>query len=92
MSTMDRIHHQLLRLSETKRVAVLNYLLSIEEEANATPPQVNRPIQERRERLRQALKEAMEQDPFREIADPVAWQRDLRLDRPLPGWNPSHDD
>lgn len=32
-----------------------------------------------------ALEEIRRLDPFRDIADPVAWQREIRKDRPLPG-------
>lgn len=40
---------------------------------------------EQRARLVQALEAAAELDPYREIEDPVAWQREIRKDRPLPG-------
>ena len=32
-----------------------------------------------------ALVRLRELNPFREVADPVAWQREIRQDRPLPG-------
>ncbi len=32
-----------------------------------------------------ALTRLRELNPFREVADPVAWQREIRQDRPLPG-------
>ncbi len=32
-----------------------------------------------------AMKELQALHPFREIEDPVAWQREIRRDRPLPG-------
>jgi hypothetical protein len=32
-----------------------------------------------------ALEQLRKLNPFREIADPVAWQREIRKDRPLPG-------
>ena len=31
--------------------------------------------------------EIVRRNPFRDIADPVQWQREMRLDRPLPGRN-----
>lgn len=40
---------------------------------------------ERLERRRQALDRLRQADPFREIADPSAWQRELRRDREVPG-------
>jgi hypothetical protein len=33
----------------------------------------------------EALEQLRKLNPFREIADPVAWQREIRKDRPLPG-------
>lgn len=33
----------------------------------------------------EALGRLRELNPFRSIADPVAWQREIRQDRPLPG-------
>jgi hypothetical protein len=33
----------------------------------------------------EALEQLRKLNPFREIADPVAWQREVRKDRPLPG-------
>lgn len=41
--------------------------------------------QERRKQAaRRALSELRESNPYLELADPVAWQRELRQDRPLP--------
>ena len=46
-------------------------------------------VQESERRLREAalaaLKRLRERGTFRGIADPVAWQREIRSDRPLPG-------
>jgi hypothetical protein len=38
-----------------------------------------------REMALAALKRLRERGTFRGIADPVAWQREIRSDRPLPG-------
>jgi len=37
------------------------------------------------QRRMEALKRVRELNPYRNIADPVAWQREIREDRPLPG-------
>ena len=37
------------------------------------------------ERRKTALAEIRRLNPFRDITDPVAWQRETRRDRPLPG-------
>ncbi len=36
-------------------------------------------------RRKEALEEIRQLDPYREIADPVAWQREIRQDVALPG-------
>lgn len=38
-------------------------------------------------RMSEALRRLAERDAFREIGDPVAWQRQARTERPLPGRN-----
>jgi hypothetical protein len=47
-----------------------------------TAPPANE--EERRARLREAMRRIRERDPFRSIADPVAWQRAMREDVTLP--------
>ena len=37
------------------------------------------------ERRKVALAEVRRLDPYRGVTDPVAWQREIRQDRPLPG-------
>ncbi|HLL90545.1 MAG TPA: hypothetical protein VK324_14690 [Tepidisphaeraceae bacterium] len=39
----------------------------------------------RRRQLAEALEDLARANPFREITDPAAWQREIRKDRPLPG-------
>lgn len=38
-----------------------------------------------RETALAALRQLQEMGTFKEITDPVAWQREIRKDRPLPG-------
>ncbi|HTE22280.1 MAG TPA: hypothetical protein VK674_04540 [Candidatus Limnocylindria bacterium] len=38
-----------------------------------------------RARIQELLKELQEVGAYKAIKDPVAWQRDIRRDRPLPG-------
>ena len=49
---------------------------------SATRPQATPEMLRRRKEAFQKLREL---NPFREIEDPVAWQREIRKDRPLPG-------
>jgi hypothetical protein len=39
----------------------------------------------RSQQLANILKNLSKLDPFRDIEDPVEWQREIRKDRPLPG-------
>ncbi len=39
----------------------------------------------RGKRMGELLQKLAETNPFAEITDPVAWQREIRKDRPLPG-------
>jgi antitoxin component of MazEF toxin-antitoxin module len=38
-----------------------------------------------RKRIQELLKQLQEIGAYKDIKDPVAWQRDIRKDRPLPG-------
>jgi hypothetical protein len=51
-------------------------------------PAVDETPEERAERGKQmadALRQLAEMNAFEDISDPVAWQREIRKDRPLPG-------
>ena len=47
------------------------------------PPSTEKPLEEMD--LKEIFEELVRLDPFRDIDDPVAWQREIRKDRPLPG-------
>lgn len=40
---------------------------------------------QRKRRLAEAIRKLQALSPFSGIPDPVAWQREIRKDRPLPG-------
>ena len=48
-------------------------------------PATGESIEERRRRIQAAFQVLQDRGTFKSIADPVAWQRDIRQDRPLPG-------
>jgi hypothetical protein len=58
-------------------------------ETAASPIKAPRPRRvatpEMLERRKAALIEIRRLNPYRDITDPVAWQREQRVDRPLPG-------
>jgi antitoxin component of MazEF toxin-antitoxin module len=43
------------------------------------------PVRQNRKAVQQAIKNLQQIGAFRTIKDPVAWQREIRQDRPLPG-------
>jgi len=51
----------------------------------ATPDETPEDRAARGKRMADALRELAKSNPFRDITDPVAWQREIRQDRPLPG-------
>jgi antitoxin component of MazEF toxin-antitoxin module len=44
------------------------------------------PIQDRN-RIQEVLRQLQDTDVYKDIKDPVAWQREIRKDHPLPGRN-----
>ena len=85
MNTLDVIAEHAARFPESLKVELLHYTLFLEQKLN-NPIHTSRLIEsERRQLLRDSLEAAVQVNPFREIADPVAWQREMRRDRPLPG-------
>jgi len=53
--------------------------------ANGAAPAVPRATPEMLRRRKEAFEKLRQLNPFREIPDPVAWQKEIRKDRPLPG-------
>ena len=53
--------------------------------ASPSEPTNDLPKGERGRRMRAALEELARSGAFADIKDPVAWQREIRKDRPLPG-------
>ena len=51
----------------------------------STQPLPPMALEERRGKIEAALKTLRDRGTFASIVDPVAWQRDIRQDRPLPG-------
>jgi hypothetical protein len=51
----------------------------------STQPLTPAALEERRGKIESALKILRDRGTFASIADPVAWQREIRQDRPLPG-------
>lgn len=74
-------HAQHLKPSEQKEV--MDFVLFLEQRAGRPVAEVD--DDERGRRLAEALRQLQAVDPFKDIADPIAWQREIRQDRSLPG-------
>jgi hypothetical protein len=57
----------------------------VEVEIAFPDPEPESACRRRRQRAAAALKQLAASGAFDEIEDPVAWQREIRKDRPLPG-------
>jgi hypothetical protein len=57
--------------------------LSLGDKTSLPPAQKQKP--QDREHIQQLWKELQDLKPFKGIKDPVAWQREIRKDRSLPG-------
>jgi hypothetical protein len=82
---LQQIQHYAATMPLSSQAELLNYAIYLERKAQEKTPVIS--AQARRDRLATALAQAVALNPFAEIADPVAWQREQRHDRPLPGRN-----
>lgn len=53
--------------------------------ANGTSPALPQATPEMLRQRKEAFEKLRQMNPFRDIPDPVAWQKEIRKDRPLPG-------
>jgi len=81
---LKQVQQHAATLPLSLQAELLNYAIYLEYKAHGHSHSPI-PTQERRERLAKALAHAAELNPFVALADPVAWQREQRQDRPLPG-------
>lgn len=84
-SILQQIQHYAAALPLSSQAELLNYAIYLEQKAQGKTSDISPQV--RRDRLAAALEQAVALNPFAEIADPVAWQREQRHDRPLPGRN-----
>jgi len=70
-------------LEPAKQKEALDFVLFLEQRTSHSLPDFD--DEERGRRLAEALRQLQAADPFKNITDPVAWQREIRQDRPLPG-------
>ncbi|MCI5120372.1 MAG: hypothetical protein D3908_04090 [Candidatus Electrothrix sp. AUS4] len=85
---MDAVLEQLLEdagdLPKEMQREALNFVRFLKSRLPAKPSRIKKETSNG-DKLIQLLREASEKKLFSHIQDPVAWQRDLRRDRSLPG-------
>lgn len=82
---LQQIQHHAAALPLSAQTELLNYAVYLEQKVQEKAPVTA--TQAHHDRLAAALAQAVELNPFAEIVDPVAWQREQRQDRFLPARN-----
>jgi hypothetical protein len=83
---LQQVQQHAATLPLALQAELLNYALYLEQKAQGVmPATITDPKEQRRKCLAEALEQAAVLNPFGDITDPVAWQREQRQDRPLPG-------
>jgi hypothetical protein len=82
MTLMEQIEKQLDILPPEKQSEVLDFILFLQQRVRSEPISGE---EGRAQRIRAALNTLAELNTFAQISDPVAWQKEVRQDRKLPG-------
>lgn len=82
---LQQIQHHAAVLPLSSQAELLNYAVYLEQKIQKKKAVAS--TQARRDRLAIALEQAVALNPFGEVVDPIAWQREQRHDRDLPGRN-----
>jgi hypothetical protein len=80
---LQQIQQHAATLPLSSQAELLNYAVYLEQKTREKVPVTS--TSERRDRLAAALAQAVALNPFAEVVDPIAWQREQRHDRSLPG-------
>lgn len=83
MTLMEQIQKRLLKLSPEKQREVLDFVAFLQ----LRPSKLAEPTIEAKRggKIKELLNRLGTMKTFSEITDPVAWQKNIRKDRPLPG-------
>jgi hypothetical protein len=83
MTLIEQIQKRLLKLSPEKQREVLDFVAFLQLHSPKQPETV--PDVKRGKRIKDLLTQLAKTKAFADITDPVAWQRNTRQDRLLPG-------
>lgn len=83
MTILEEIQQQLSELPPEEQSEVLDFIAFLRQRLSRQP---RRAVSaHRRQAIKGSLEELAALGVFADITDPVAWQRQIRQDRPLPG-------
>lgn len=82
---LQQIQHHAADLPLSSQAELLNYAVYLEQKNQKKPTVTS--TDTRRDRLAEALEQAVSLNPFAEVLDPIAWQHEQRQDHDLPGRN-----
>lgn len=72
-------------LTADEEASIMNAIEKLRSRAGLRRREMSPQEQERRRQsAMEALRQLRESNPYLDLADPVAWQREIRQDRPLP--------
>ena len=83
MTLIKQIQKRLLKLSPEKQREVLDFVAFLQLHSFKLPEPTTEA--KRGKRIKDSLIQLGKMKAFSDITDPVAWQRSMRKDRPLPG-------
>jgi hypothetical protein len=82
MALMEQIEKQLTMLPPEKQNEVLDFIMFLQQRLRSAPASTE---EERSKRIKTAFQTLAKLNTFADVADPVAWQQQIRQDRQLPG-------
>ncbi|MFZ4702465.1 MAG: DUF2281 domain-containing protein [Candidatus Methylumidiphilus sp.] len=87
MSIQESINQQLTTFPENLQVEILDFIMFLKYKQQKSNYNSDKLLTEeqRRQKIGDCLIKLAKRNPFFEIKDAVAWQREIRTDRPLPG-------
>jgi hypothetical protein len=87
MSIQESINQQLITLPENLQAEILDFVMFLKCRHTKFNSISDNPLAEeqRKRKIVDCLTKLSARNPFFEIKDPVAWQREIRKGRPLPG-------
>jgi len=83
MTLLEEIQQRLNNLPLEKQSEVLDFITFLQQ--RSTLSGFTSATSEKAGRIKSALRKISELKLFKDITDPVEWQRQIRQDRPLPG-------